>query len=122
MASTATPSNPYTFQRASTTATRSLLSNTKPAEIPSSSSNDVRVHDQPTLHRQPTNHYEQAAAAATKADIIPATTANSAAVSVADGPGAKRQQSFKMSDFKAQQSNQSCVCNDCDHGFSTTQK
>lgn len=96
MASTGN-SNPYTFQRASTVATRSLISDTKPSEIPSTSSNDVKGHAKETLQSKTTNHYEQAAAEAIKADHIPATTASSAAVSVSDRPSAKRQQSWKMS-------------------------
>ena len=77
--------DPFTYQRPSTIATRSLISDAKPVELPSG-----------TLQRKPTNHYEQAAAAATKADQIPATTAGSVAASVNNGPGAKRQQSWKM--------------------------
>lgn len=96
MASTSN-NNPYTFQRASTMATRSLISDTKPSEIASTSSNDVKGHAKETLQHETTTHYEQAAAEATKADRIPATTAASAAASLSDRPGAKRQQNWKMS-------------------------
>lgn len=58
--------NPYTFQRASIMATRSLVSDAKPAEISSTSSHDVVGHGKQTLQRKTTDHYEQAAAAATK--------------------------------------------------------
>lgn len=96
--------NPYTYQSASTTATRALLTSTKPTEIPSSSSNDITTTSaKETLQRRTTNHYEQAASAATQTGQLPATTAGSVAASVADGPGMpKRQQSWKMSDFKGQ--------------------
>ena len=105
MAST-TQSNPYTFQRASTMATRSLVSDTKPTETPSASSNDIDPHSKPTLQKMTTNNYEQAAVTATRSGQIPATTAASAAAFVTDRPGVQRQQSWKMSDFKGQQQGQ----------------
>lgn len=118
----ATQPNPYTFQGAGTMATRSLISNSKPAETPSPSSNDVDLDDKPTLQRKSTNHYEQAAAAATKAGQIPATTASSAAASVDDKQGLQRQQSWKMSDFKGQQQGQMLACKPSGQGYSSTQK
>lgn len=121
MASTSN-SNPYAFQRASTMATRSLVSDSKPAEILSNSFNDVDAHDKPTLQRKTTNHYEQAAAAAAKTDQIPATTAGSVVASVTDRPGPNRQQSWKMSDLKGQQQGQMLAGMTSEHGYSSTQK
>lgn len=92
----------YTYQTPSTMATRSLISDTKPTSIP-----DIDHTSRSTLQSTSTDNYEQAAAAATKANQIPATTAGSVAASVADRPGAPlRQQSWKMSDFKGQQQGQ----------------
>ena len=121
MAST-TNSNPYAFQRASTMATRSLVSDSNPKETPSASSNDVDAHNKPTLQRKTTDNYEQAAAAATKAGHIPATTAGSAAASVTDRPGVQRQQSWKMSDFKGRQQGQMLADKASGHGYTSTQK
>jgi hypothetical protein len=118
----ASSSNPYAYQKPSTMATRSLVSDSKPTEMPSSSSNDVDNKDKPTLQRRTTDNYEQAAAAATKAGQIPATTAGSAAASVTDRPGAKRQQSWKISDFKGQQQGQMLAGRPGGQGYSTTQK
>ncbi|KAK3057006.1 hypothetical protein LTR09_002044 [Extremus antarcticus] len=100
-------SNPYQYQKPSTMATRSLVSDAKPTELSSSSSANRDSSGKPTLQRTTTDNYEKAAAAATKANQIPATTAGSVAASVADRPGAlQRQQSWKMSDFKGQQQGQ----------------
>ena len=74
------------------------------------------------LQSNTTRNYEQAAAAATKADRIPATTAGSAAASVADRPGMPRQQSWKMSDFKGQQQGQMLAGVGGGHGYTSTQK
>ncbi|KAK5175509.1 uncharacterized protein LTR77_000648 [Saxophila tyrrhenica] len=77
----ASSTNAYTYQKPSTIATRSLVSDTKPTETPSTSSNDVDVQGKPVLQRRTTDNYEKAAAAATKANQIPATTAGSVAAS-----------------------------------------
>ena len=121
MASTSA-SNQYTYQKASELATRSLVSGSKPTETPSTSSKDINAHDKPTLKRQPTNHYEEAAAAATKAGQLPATTASSAAASMTDRPGVHRQQSWKMSDLKGQQQGQMLAGTRIGLGYSTTHK
>ena len=114
MAST-TSSNQYTFQRASTMATRSLVSDSKPSETPSASSNDVDATQKPTLQRKTTNHYEQAAAGATTAGQPPAATAT-------DRPTVDRQQSWKRSDLKGQQQGQMLSNVAEGQGYSTTQK
>ena len=103
-------------------ATRSLVSDSKPTETPSSSSNDVDAHQKPILQRKTTDNYEQAAAAATKAGQMPATTAGSAAASVTDRPGVQMQQSWKRSDFKGQQQGQMLAGVPSGQGYSTTQK
>ncbi|KAK3699271.1 hypothetical protein LTR37_016514 [Vermiconidia calcicola] len=102
-------------------ATRSIISGTKPTETPSASSDDVDTQAKPTLQRKHTNHYERAAAAATKADEIPATTAGSAAASVTDRPGMQRQQSWKRSDLRGQQQAQ-MLGRASGQGYSSTQK
>lgn len=111
----------YTYQKPSTMATRSLISDNKPTESASTSSASAD-QDKPALQRRTTNNYEQAAAAAAKAGQLPATTAGSAAASVNDRPGAQRQQSWKMSDFKGQQQGQMLAGKAVGQGYSTTQK
>ena len=103
-------------------ATRSIISGTRPTETPSASSNDVDAQAKPILQRKHTNHYERAAAAATKADEIPATTAWSAAASVTDRPGMQRQQSWKRSDLRGQQQAQMLAGRAGGQGYSITQK
>jgi hypothetical protein len=95
-------------------ATRSLISEDKPS--------DVDASGKPTLQRKTTNHYEQAAAAATKANQIPATTAGSVQASVTDRPGVQRQQSWKMTDFKGQQQGQMVAGKSGGQGYSSTAK
>lgn len=117
MAST-TQNHPYIFQRASTMATRSLLSNANPSQLPPASSDSSAPS---TLPSTSTKHYEQAAAEATRAGHIPATTAASAVASVTDRPGTMRQPSWKMSDLKGQQQSQLVSNAPGGHGYSTTQ-
>ena len=103
MPSTPTP-NPSSPPRASTIATRSLLSGSAPSPPP------------------PTTHYEAAAVHATQHHAQPATTASSAAASVSSpaGPAAPlRQQSWKMSDFKGQQQAQMVDARAGGQGYST---
>lgn len=114
--------NPYTYQRPSTMATRSLVSDSPSTEAISGSSKDVDTQQKPSLQRKTTNHYEQAAASATKAGELPATTAGSAAANVTDRPGAQRQQSWKRSDLKGHQQGQMLANLPSTHGYSTTQK
>lgn len=121
MASSAN-SDPYAFQRASTLATRSLVSDTKPTEMPSASSPDLDSHAKPNLQRKATNNYEEAAAEATRAGQMPATTAGSAAASIADRPGMQRQQSWKRSDLKGQLQSQMLAGVTSGQGYSSTQK
>lgn len=106
-----TSSNTYAYQSGSTMATRSLVSDNNTTN----SSNDV---GKPT----PQRNYEQAAAAATKADQVPATTAGSAAASVTDRTGAMRQQSWQMSDLKGQKQEQMVSGKAAGPGYSSTQK
>jgi hypothetical protein len=105
-----------TQPKAAQLATRSLVSDTTP-----STSALPTDKDKPALTRKTTDNYEQAAAAATKAGSIPATTAGSVAASVTDRPGMPaRQQSWKMSDFKGQQQGQMMAAKVSGQGYSTT--
>ncbi|KJX97906.1 hypothetical protein TI39_contig453g00013 [Zymoseptoria brevis] len=85
----------YDYQRGSTTATRTLISDQKPSEIHSSASHDhhssANDTQKPPLQRNTTNHYEQAVAAAGQ------TAAGS---EIEERPALDRQQSWKMSDLK----------------------
>ena len=102
-------------------ATRSLVSDSKPIETPSAWSNDMGHHDKPILQSPTTDNYEKAAAAATRADHIPATTAGSAAASVADRPGMQqRQPSWNMSDLKGQHQGQMLAEKAGRHGYTST--
>jgi hypothetical protein len=75
-------------------ATRSLISDQKPAEINSASSHDHPAGDsKPPLQRRTTNHYEQAVAEAGQ-NTLDSETATG------DRPAINRQQSWKMSDLK----------------------
>ena len=112
-------SSAYTQPKGAALATRSLVSESAPADA---SSTDTNAADRPVLQRRITNNYEEAAAAATKAGQIPATTAASAAASVTDRPGVQRQQSWKMSDLKGQQQGQMLAEKAAGQGYSTTQK
>jgi hypothetical protein len=79
-------SAPYTGSSgAAAKATRNLVSAT-PADTPTSSTTT-----------KPSDHYERAAAEAAKAGTMPSTTATSAAA-----VGVQKQQSWKMSDLRAQ--------------------
>lgn len=106
-------SNPYVYQRPSTLATRSLVSNNKADELSPTSSNA-------SSPGSTTTHYERAAAEATRADHIPATTAGSVLASVTDRPGMMRQPSWKMADLKGQQQGQMLAGVVSGHGYSTT--
>lgn len=94
---------PYTPPRASASATRALVS-------PSSTSEDSKTAE--------TNHYERAAAEAAKSGAMPSTTASSAAAVV----GVQKQQSWKMSDLRAQKQGEVVEGRACGQGYSTTQK
>ena len=117
----ASTSNPYTYQNAATTATRSLVTGNKPTEASLPSSTDADPHAKPMLQRKPTDNYEKAAAAATRSDRTAATTAGSVAASVTDRPGAQRQQSWKMSDLKGHQQGQMLAGVPGGQGYSSTQ-
>ncbi|KXT11744.1 hypothetical protein AC579_5025 [Pseudocercospora musae] len=72
--STATPSStshPYSYQKPSTMATRTLISGSKPPEAPTSGSHDHDdTPDKPTLQRKTTSNYQDAVAAAGTADEV----------------------------------------------------
>lgn len=110
-------SNPYTFQRASTMATRSLVSDAQA----DSNSTETETESKPTLQRRTTNHYEEAAAAAAAAKKEDTTTEDSGNVPAgSDRPGFQRQQSWKMSDFKGQQQGQMLAGSTKEQGYSST--
>ncbi|KAI7223801.1 hypothetical protein KC343_g2925 [Hortaea werneckii] len=103
--------HPYDYQKASTLATRALVSETKPAEIPSSSSHDFHLTNKDPDFNHPTgvvvgsggvtttttsaagagppatNNYHQASSSAT-------------AAAAAEGAPAQRRQSWNPSDLK----------------------
>ncbi|GAB1740023.1 hypothetical protein NU219Hw_g4946t1 [Hortaea werneckii] len=111
--------HPYDYQKASTLATRALVSETKPAEIPSSSSHDFRLTSNtdndlnhsgkppvvggggggttttPPIAAGPptTSNYQQASSAA-------AAEAAKNEVLSGDGATAQRRQSWNRSDLK----------------------
>ncbi|KAK4541826.1 hypothetical protein LTR36_007358 [Oleoguttula mirabilis] len=120
-----TGSHPYTFQKPSAMATRTLVSDTKPAETASASSNDLDAHGKPVLTRKTTDNYEQAAAAAAKAGTGtgPGQTVGLGAVSGTDRPGGlDRQQSWSMSDAKRQHHEQLLGGQPNAQGYASTQK
>jgi len=109
----ASSSEPYTFQRASTMATRSLVSDDNPTQIPSLSSNDGDF-EKPTMQRRTTNNYEQAAAARNNA----AGVTEAAAL---EKPALDRQQSWSLSDMKRQAMDKVLSMGNGGSGYSSTQ-
>lgn len=89
---------PYTYQKPSTLATRSLVTGSKPSEVATSaSSDDKATHDRPTLERKTTDHYQQAVSAAAAAAASETEAADQPAT---PKPGLGRQQSWKQTDQK----------------------
>ncbi|KAK5121629.1 hypothetical protein LTR85_004801 [Meristemomyces frigidus] len=124
MAST-TGTHPYTFQKPSAMATRTLVSDTKPTETASSFSNDMSTHGKPVLTGKTTDNYEQAAAAAAKAGTGSGAgqTVGLGAISGTDRPGGlDRQQSWSMSDAKRQYHEQLLGGETNAQGYASTQK
>lgn len=124
MAST-TSSYSYAHQMPSAMATRTLISDTKPTGIASTSSNDVDAHDRSILTGNVTGNYEQAAAAAAKAGTGtgPGQTVGLGAVSGTDRPGGlDRQPSWSMSDAKRQYHEQLLGGQTNAQGYASTQK
>lgn len=92
-------------------ATRSLVSEARPSEIPSAASHDHdAAESRPVLTRRTTDNYEQAAAAAAQSRQVgglssisgpsPSNGGSGGAASDSDRPGILRQQSWSMSDKK----------------------
>ncbi|TKA30088.1 hypothetical protein B0A50_02807 [Salinomyces thailandicus] len=107
--------HPYDYQKASTTATRALVSDIKPAQVPSSSSgttasnpnNNNRNVGEEGKHvttGPATSNYQDAASAATAANAAAAAAAAKrdagAGVTPSGAGGVQRQQSWKQSDLK----------------------
>jgi len=103
--------HPYTYPKSSAMATRSLVSDAKPSEIPSAASHDHDAAEtRPVLCRKTTDNYEQAAAAAAQGGQVgglssisgpsPSSGGSGGAASDSDRPGILRQQSWSMSDKK----------------------
>lgn len=92
MASSA--SNPYAYTKPSTNATRSIV--TGSATSPSSSNDHSDTSAKPTLQRQTTNNYAEAAAEAARSG----EGTGAGAISGTDRPGVGRVQSFDHRDLK----------------------
>lgn len=127
----------YAYQKPSVLATRTLVSDSKPAELPSTGSHDAGdPHDQkPVLQRRTTDHYRDAlATAAAKAgpdgitvDFVESGTdagsgSNIGSVSTAGGlkPGFDRQPSWKQSDLKRGAVEKMLSASSAGHGYSST--
>lgn len=83
---TSIATHPYDYKNAASIATRAIVTDTKPTELPCSSSHDHSEHNTQSQTSSPTktDHYEQAASAAAQRDM----------------PGVQRMQSWKMDDMK----------------------
>ncbi|KAI5358086.1 hypothetical protein Slin15195_G064150 [Septoria linicola] len=112
MSSPTSESHPYSYQKPSTMATRSLVSGQKPTETPSAASHDhdETRHKPDVLTRKTTSNYEQALASAQ------ASSENDTA-----RPGLDRLQSFSKDDHKRELMQQTLASvGSGDHGYYST--